>query len=123
MQESIDVEFNQLNKDLDSSLRLGDGEETGRKRVDDDAGDNRGSAPIRGNISLSSTTDNRSFPVPNNDLTNFSLGMDSMAVMDVCQELDREVESSTNRPNIIRSSKKNNPHFLHQHILWNHHCF
>ena len=113
MQESIDVEFNQLNKDLDSSLRLGDSEETGRKRVEDDVGDNRGSAPNRGNRSLSSTTDNRSFPVPNNDLTNFSLGMDSMAVMGVCQELDREVESSTNRPNIIRSSKKYYPYFLH----------
>lgn len=100
LQESLDLEVDQLTQNLDISL-MEDSEQTNRKLVEDDGSLQSSNVSRR----LQMTTSDTSSLQSNTDNNMGSMvGVDSLAVMNVCQSLDREVESAVNRPNIIRSS-------------------
>ncbi|XP_061171542.1 antiviral innate immune response receptor RIG-I-like isoform X2 [Saccostrea echinata] len=122
LEESLDIEFAELSQNFDESLSIhGDTEQTRRKLTDGYDADNRTLSSNLINRNLSSNMDNRNLSsnVDNRSLSsnvdNRSLqsntdnrvasypDLDSMAVVNACQSLDREVESSTSRPNIINS--------------------
>jgi hypothetical protein len=108
MQESLDIQFAELTQTFDDSLSLSHRgtDQTHMKQVE-------------GRRSASSNPEDRSLQFnPNNQsllsasvlssINNETASMqsiDSLAVRNVCQSLDREVESNTTRPNIINSSK------------------
>lgn len=102
LQESLDLEVDQLTQNLDISL-MEDSEQTNRKLVEDDGSLQSSNVSRR----LQMTTSDTSSLQSNTDNNMGSMvGVDSLAVMNVCQSLDREVESAVNRPNIIRSSMR-----------------
>lgn len=102
LQESLDIEVDQLTQNLDSSL-VEDSEETNRKLVEDDG--SLQSSNVSRRLQMT-TADNRSLQSNTDNNMGSLVGVDSLAVMNVCQSLDREVESAVNRPNIIRSSMR-----------------
>lgn len=100
LQESLDIEVDQLTQNLDISL-LEDSEQTDRKLLEDDGSLQSNNVSRRLEMTIS---DNRSLQSNTDNNMGSLAGVDSLAVMNVCQSLDREVESAVNRPNIIRSS-------------------
>lgn len=100
LQESLDIEVDQLTQNLDISL-LEDSEQTDRKLLEDDGSLQSNNVSRRLEMT---TIYNRSFQSNTDNNMGSLAGVDSLAVMNVCQSLDREVESAVNRPNIIRSS-------------------
>ncbi|XP_056005193.1 antiviral innate immune response receptor RIG-I-like isoform X2 [Ostrea edulis] len=109
-QESLDIEFVQLAHNFDNSLSLSHGrtEQTNMKEVDrrnaSSNPDDRSLQSNTNNQSLLSTTDKTSLQSSTDNEMVSMQGVDSLAVRNVCQSLDREVESTTSRPNIINSS-------------------
>lgn len=102
LQESLDLEVDQLTQNLDISL-MEDSEQTNRKLVEDDG--SLQSSNVSRRLQMT-TTDTRSLQSNTDNNMGSMVGVDSLAVMNVCQSLDREVESAVNRPNIIRSSMR-----------------
>lgn len=100
LHESLDLEVDQLTQNLDISL-MEDSEQTNRKLVEDDG--SLQSSNVSRRLQMT-TTDTRSLQSNTDNNMGSMVGVDSLAVMNVCQSLDREVESAVNRPNIIRSS-------------------
>ncbi|XP_062610169.1 antiviral innate immune response receptor RIG-I-like, partial [Saccostrea cucullata] len=103
MEESLDSEFEALTQNMDESLSIHeDSEQTSRKLAGYEA-DNRSLSSTMDNRSLSSNVDNRSLQSNTDNTVASCPDLDSMAIVNACQSLDREVESSTGRPNIINS--------------------